>query len=132
MTELTPSDRPERITLSLSDKQLVFIRTGDEQYAAELDGRSLPIRTGGKKRTAEIGEHTPGPTEASTANLDTIIKCLALGASTEPLPQGIKLSAVDNWGHFRQNTFLNVTILISESGVLEINEDIQEQDESYY
>ncbi len=39
MTELTPSNRPERVTFYLGDKQAVFIRVGDEQYAAELDGR---------------------------------------------------------------------------------------------
>ena len=132
MPELTPSDRPERVTLDLNGKQLVFIRMGDEQYAAELDGRSLPIRSAGKKLITKNDEHIAGPTNASTANIDTLLRCLSLGATTEPLPQGVKLSAVDNWGHFRQNTFINVSIIVTESGVVELNEDIQEQDESYY
>ncbi len=93
---------------------------------------SISITIKAKRRTSEIGEHSAGPTEASTTNIDTILHCLALGAVPKPIPRGVELSAIDNWGHFRQNTFLNVSIIIAESGLLEVNEDIQEQDESYY
>jgi len=136
MTKLTPSERPARVALDLSDQQVVFVRVGDDHYAAELDGKSLPIRTEKhERRISEGGElfrYKPELSEGDTANIDTILLCLALGAVPKPLPRGVEFSAMDNWGHFRQNTFLKISITISESGLVEVNEDIQEQDDSYY
>ncbi len=136
MTKLTPSERPARVALDLSDQQVVFVRVGDDHYAAELDGKSLPIRTEKhERRVSEGGElvrYKPELSEGDTANIDTILLCLALGAVPKPLPRSVELSAMDNWGHFRQNTFLKISITISESGLVEVNEDIQEQDDSYY
>jgi len=136
MTKLTPSERPARVALDLSDQQVVFVRVGDDHYAAELDGKSLPIRTEKhERRISEGGElfrYKPELSEGDTANIDTILLCLALGAVPKPLPRGVEFSAMDNWGHFRQNTFLKISITIAESGLVEVNEDIQEQDDSYY
>jgi len=141
MTKLTTSERPERVALDLSDRQVVFVRVGDDLYAAELDGKKLQIRMEKhERRISEGGElyrFKPELSEGDTANIDTILLCLALGAAPTPLPRGAKLSAaklsaMDNWGHFRQNTFLTISITIAESGLIEINEDIQEQDDSYY
>jgi hypothetical protein len=136
MTKLTTSERPARVALDLSDQQVVFVRVGDDHYAAELDGKSLPIRTEKhERRISEGGEllrYKPKLSEGDTANIDTILRCLALGATPTPLPRGARLSATDNWGHFRQNTFLTISITINESGLVEINEDIREQDGSYY
>jgi hypothetical protein len=136
MTKLTPAERPARVALDLSDQQVVFVRVGDDHYAAELDGKSLPIRTEKhERRISEGGElfrYKPELSEGDTANIDAILLCLALGAVPKPLPRGVELSAMDNWGHFRQNTFLKISITISESGLVEVNEGIQEQDDSYY
>jgi hypothetical protein len=136
LIKLTTSERPARIALDLSEEQVVFIRVGDDQYAAELDGKRLPIRTEKhERRISEGGElfrYEPELSEGYTANIDILLLCLALGAAPTPLSRGAKLSAMDNWGHFRQNTFLTISITIAESGLVEINEDIQEQDDSYY
>jgi len=114
----------------------VFVLVGHDRYAAELDGKTLPIRMEKhERRISEGGElfrHKPKLIEGNAANIDTILRCLALGAVPTPLPGGARLSATDNWGHFRQNTFFTISITISASGVVEINEDIREQDDSYY
>jgi|EndMetStandDraft_5_1072996.scaffolds.fasta_scaffold603811_1 hypothetical protein len=136
MTKLTPSERPERLAIDLIGQRLVFARVGDDNYTARLDDNSLPIRTEKQeKQISEGGElyrYQPKLSEGAAANIDTIILCLALGAAPTPIPRGVKLKAMDNWGHFRQNTFLTISITIAESGMIEINEDIQEQDDSYY
>jgi hypothetical protein len=136
MTKLTTSERPARVAIDLIDRQVVFVRVGDDRYAAELDGKSLPIRTEKQmKRISEGGElyrFEPVLSEGDTANIDTILLCLTLSAAPTLIPRGVTLSATDNWGHFRQNTFLTISITIAESGMVEINEDIQEQDDSYY
>jgi hypothetical protein len=122
--------------LELGDQQVVFVRVGDDRYAAELDGKRRLIRTAQQKSDVyENGDrvsYKPTRSEGSTANIDTILRCLALGAAHSPLPRGVELSAKDNWGHFRQNTFLTISITIAESGQVEINEDIREQDDSFY
>lgn len=136
MTKLTPSERPARVAINLSEGQVVFVRVGDDHYTAELDGKNVPIRKEKhESRISEGGElfrYTPKLSEGDTANIDTILLCFALGAVPTPLPRGAEISATDNWGHFRQNTFLTISITIAESGLVEINEDIQEQDDSYY
>jgi hypothetical protein len=136
MTKLTASERPARVALEMSDQQIIFVRVGNDRYAAELDGKSLPIRTEKhERRISEGGElfrYKPKLSEGDTANIDNILRCLALGAVPVPLPRGVGLSARDNWGHFRQNTFLMISITIAESGLVEINEDIREQDGIYY
>lgn len=136
MTKLTASERPARVALEMSDQQIIFVRVGNDRYAAELDGKSLPIRTEKhERRISEGGElfrHKPKLSEGDTANIDNILRCLTLGAVPVPLPRGVGLSARDNWGHFRQNTFLTISITIAESGLVEINEDIREQNDSYY
>jgi hypothetical protein len=136
MTELTTSERPERVAIDLIDQEIMFVRVGDDRYAAELDGKRLLIRTERhQKDICEVGviyEYKPALSEGDTANIDTILLCFARGAAPTLLPQGIKLEARDNWGHFRQNTFLTISITIAESGQVEINEDIREQDDSFY
>jgi hypothetical protein len=136
MTKLTTSERPGRIAIDLIDQEVVFVRVGDDHYAAELDGKKLSIRTEQhKKDICEVGvlyEYKPALSDGDTANIDTIILCFARGATPTLIPRGIKLKAMDNWGHFRQNTFLTISITIAESGLVEINEDIQEQDDSFY
>jgi hypothetical protein len=106
--------------LELGDQQVVFVRVGDDRYAAELDGKRRLIRTAQQKSDVyENGDrvsYKPTRSEGSTANIDTILRCLALGAAHSPLPRGVELSAKDNWGHFRQNTFLTISITIAESG----------------
>ena len=136
MTQLTTSERPERVAINLSEKQVVFVRVSDDHYAAEVDGRSLKIRSVTQEsRIYENGErdpYEPKLREGDTANIDTILRCLALGAVPTPIPRGVEFSAIDNWGHFRQNTYLKIWITIAESGALEITENIGEQDDSYY
>jgi hypothetical protein len=136
MTELTTSERPSRVAIDLSEGQVVFVRVGDDHYAAELDGRSLRIRSvRHESRIYENGgrdPYEPKLLEGDTANIDTVLRCLALGAVPTPIPRGVEFTATDNWGHFRQNTFLKTWITIAESGILEINENIGEQDDSYY
>src|SRR5262245_44494893 len=126
MTNLTTSERPERLAIDLIDQQVVFVRVGDDRYAAELDGKRLPIRIERHEKDISEGgvirEWESKVSEGDTANIDTILLCFARGAAPTPLPQGIKLSAKDNWGHFRQNTFLTISITTAESGLIEINE----------
>jgi hypothetical protein len=133
---LTTSERPSRVAIDLSEGQVVFVRVGDDHYAAELDGRSLRIRSvRHESRIYENGgrdPYEPKLLEGDTANIDTVLRCLALGAVPTPIPRGVEFTATDNWGHFRQNTFLKTWITIAESGILEINENIGEQDDSYY
>src|SRR5262245_14302937 len=136
MTQLTTSERPERVAIDLGENQVVFVRVGDDHYAAELDGGSLQIRTARhKRRIYENGErdpYEPKLREGDTANIDSILRCLALGAVPTPIQRGVEFQAIDNWGHFRQNTYLKIWITIAESGALEITENIGEQDDSYY
>lgn len=136
MTQSTTLEHPARVALELGDQQIVFVLVGDNRYAAELDGKRRPIQTTKQEsRIYENGDRDPyEPTrsEGDTANIDTILRCLALDATHTPLPHGAEISAKDNWGHFRQNTFLTISITITESRSVEINENIQEQDDSYY
>jgi hypothetical protein len=107
MTKLTPSERPERVALDLSDQQVVFVRVGDDHYAAELDGKSLPIRTEKRERRisegGELFRYKPKLSEGDIANIDTVLLCLALGAIPKPLLRGVELSAMDSWGHFLEH-----------------------------
>ncbi|HSF40096.1 MAG TPA: hypothetical protein VLT87_09905 [Thermoanaerobaculia bacterium] len=127
---------PARVLLELGDQQVVFVRTGADGYAAELDGKRQPIRI--TQQLSDVSEggyrhqYKPTQSEGETANIDHLLHCLALGASRTPLVRGLELSAIDQWGHFRQKTFLKVSITITEDGVVEIDEDIQVQDDSYY
>lgn len=122
--------------LELGDQKVVLVHAGGNSYAAEVDGTRRPIRT--RRQLTDISEggichqYKPTQSEGETANLDPLLRCLALGASRTPLARGLKLSAIDRWGHFRQNTFLTVSITIAEDGVVEIDEDIRVQDDSYY
>ncbi len=136
MSRLTTSQHPERVELDLSGQQLVFVRVGDDLYAAELDGKRLPIRR--ERLFSQIDEgggRDPWPPEQSegdTAHIDTILICLSLDAAPTPIPRGVKLEARHDWGHFRQFSFLKISITIAESGLIEFNENIQEMDGSYY
>ena len=115
---------------------MAFVRVGDDRYAVELEGRRRPIRT--VQQWSDVSEssryvlYESTRSEGDTANIDTILRCLALGATYTPLARGVELSAIDAWGHFRQNTFLKVSITIAEGGAVEIDEDIGEEDGSYY
>ena len=127
---------PERVVLELGDQQVVFVRVGDDSYVAVWDGERRPIHTTQEKsNVSESGyrdRNEPTRSESDTANIDTILRCLELGAERTPIERGVKLSATDAWGHFRQNTFLKVSITISESGEVKIDEAIGFQDQSYY
>jgi len=127
---------PARVILEIGEQQLLFVHTGDDRYAAELEGKRCPLRTvqqlsivseGGSLRSNE-----PMCSAGETANIDNILRCLALSTEHKPLPRGVELRADENWGHFRQNTFFMVSITIAEDGTVEINESIGYQDDSYY
>jgi hypothetical protein len=133
MRELTASDRLDRVAFDLNGRQVIFVRVGDDHYAAELDGKRLPIR----KERHDKNEYgieiwSPRLSEGDTANIDSILPCLSLGAVPTPISQGVELDVSDNWGHYRQWMWLTISITIAESGKIEINEDILEQDGSYY
>lgn len=136
MTESAKPEHPASVVIELGDQQVVFVRVGDDRYAAELEGKRRLIRT--VQQLSEVSESgryvlcEPTRSEGDTANIDTILRCLALGAAYTPLARGVKLSVTDAWGHFRQNTFLKVSITIAEDGAVEIDEDIGEEDGSYY
>ena len=137
MKELTTSDRPESITLDVSGRQVVFVRGADDQYAAELDGKRLPIRTKREVRdVSEAGSHPlwePKVREGETANIDALLYCLSLGPERKSaIPHSVMLKARDNWGQFRQWTFLTISVTIAPSGIVELHEDIGEENGSYY
>lgn len=127
---------PACVVFELGGQEVVLVPAGDNRYAAEVDGTRRPIRT--RQQLTDISEggvlhqYKPARSEGETANLDSLLRCLALGASRTPLARGVELSAIDRWGHFRQNTFLTVSITIAEDGAIEIDEDIRVQDDSYY
>jgi hypothetical protein len=152
MQTLTASNRPDRVPLDVGGRKLVFVRVADDRYAAEVDGNGLPIRT--TRETSEVFDGggsrpwSPEVHEGETADIDALLYCLSLGAVPEPVPikesprganqhpvrspPGVTLTASDNWGHFRQWTFLKVTVTIAPSGAVEIHEDVGEMDGSYY
>lgn len=127
---------PACVVFEMGGQEVVFVPAGDNRYAAEVDGTRRPIRT--RQQLTDISEggichqYKPTRSEGETANLDPLLRCLALGASRTPVTRGVELSAIDPWGHFRQNTFLTVSITMAEDGVVEIDEDIRVQDDSYY
>ena len=131
-----PPEHPPRVALDLGGQQLVFVRVDDDRYAAELAGERRPIRTREERRTSsETGRSEPlgsNRSHGAVASIDPVLRCLALGAQPTAIAEGVQLSAIDNWGHFRQNTFLRVAITIASDGAIEIAADIGEQDESYY
>lgn len=136
MSLSTNPEHPPRVALDLGGKQLVFVRAHDDGYAAELAGERRPIRTREERSTcSETGHREPlgsNYSHGAVANIDVVLRCLALGARPTAIAEGMKLSATDNWGHFRQNTFLKVAITIANDGAIEIAADIQEEDGSYY
>jgi hypothetical protein len=138
MKEPAASDRPESITLDVSGQIVVFVRIADDQYAAELDGRRLPIRTKRVMRQVFEGqcppsEWEPKVREGETANIDALLYCLSVEPERKSAtPHGVILKANDNWGHFRQWTFLTIQVTIAPGGIVEIHERIDEQDQSYY
>jgi hypothetical protein len=139
MKELTASDRPESIKLDVSGGIVVFVRVADDQYAAELDGRRLPIRTTRVVRqmpeaqSRPLREWEPEVREGETANIDALLYCLSLDPERKSaIPHSVILKASDNWGHFRQWTSLTISVTIASSGLVEIHENIDEEDGSYY
>src|SRR4051794_29013671 len=100
---------PARVILEIGEQQLMFVHTGDDCYAVELDGKRCPLRKvqqvsmvseGGSLRPYE-----PTRSAGETNNIDNILRCLALSTEHKQLECGVELSADENWGHFRQNTF---------------------------
>ena len=139
MKQLTASDRPESITLDVSGRTVVFVRVADDQYAAELDGRRLPIRTTrvvrqmAEAQTRPLWEWEPVVREGETANIDALLYCMSLDPQRmSTVPHSLTLIAHDNWGHYRQRTSPIISVTIASSGMVEIHEQIDEQDGSYY
>lgn len=115
---MTAPVRPPKVKLVVGSREVAFVLAGDEKYGVELDGKPAVLRMHGQ------GE---GP-----ANIDALLRCLQLKASTTSINRGIQIEATDNWGHFRQNTFYRVRVVIADGGAVEIRSDVHEQDESYY
>ncbi len=137
MKALTAADRPDRVTLDVGGSQVVFVRVAGDQYAAERGGNRLPVRTRREViRHSETGSRRmwePEVREGETANIDALLYCLSLSPErTSESPHGVKLVASENWGHYRQWTFLTIAVTIEPSGVVAIDEGIGEEDESYY
>ena len=133
---MTDPQHPPRVVLDLGRQQLVFVRVSDDRYAAELAGERRPLRIREERRTSsESGHSRPLGSDRSdgpVANIDPVLRCLELDTRPTAIAEGVELSAADNWGHFRQNTFLRVAITLASDGAIEIAADIGEQDESYY
>jgi hypothetical protein len=87
----------------------------------EVDGKPGVLRIHLQDRDASEG-----------GNIDALLRCLELAARPQPVERGIRIDATDNWGHFRQNTFFRVVVMIAGDGAVEVRSDVQEQDESYY
>ena len=96
-------------------REVAFVRTGDEKYRVELDGKPGVLRI------------VEGP-----GNIDPLLRCFELEARPTPIERGIQIEATDNWGHFRQNTFYRIVLVIADDGAVEIRSSVQTQDESYY
>jgi hypothetical protein len=133
---LTAAEHPERLTLlDVSGQQVVFVLGADDQYAAECGGKKLPIRVTEAVREVPGSRlmYEPKVQEGETANIDPLLYCVSLGPKiTSAGPNSITLTASDNWGHYRQWTFLTITVTLTPSGVVEIQADIGEEDGSYY
>jgi hypothetical protein len=80
-----------------------------------------------------LSEWEPEVREGDTANIDALLYCISLDPERKSaIPHGLTLHAKDNWGHFRQWTYLTILVTIASSGIVEIHEDIDELDDSYY
>jgi hypothetical protein len=127
---------PSQVSLELNGVKAVFSHAGDGKYSVQVGGEPRAIRKVRQVRiVSENGwsrSYDPESSQGDQANIDAILKCIQLRAERTPLPNGLHFSAIDEWGHFRQNTFLHVSLTIADDGALEIREDIDEQDESYY
>lgn len=130
---LTAAERPERITLDVGGQELVFVRVTGDHYAAEWDGNRLPIWT--TRQECDVGSRLWEPIlrVGETANIDALLYGLSLEPSIRSTtPQSVVLNASDNWGHYRQWTYVTITVTITSSSVVDIHERIDEQDDSYY
>jgi hypothetical protein len=138
MTSWTkPAEYPDRVVLEIPDQSLVFLRSEDDRYGAELDGERRSIRRVHQlsrvyEGLADRHSYEPERSEGDTADIDALLRCLELGAERKPLERGVELKAHDNWGHFRQHKFMTVAITIADDGAVEIDEDIHYQDQGYY
>ncbi len=129
---LTPS-LSSRLRFELRGHALAFVEAKPGQFAAELDGKRCPMRIRTENaEVSETGKRLEGATTNTveqTAPLTELLRCLALGAETTILKGAIRVSATDNWGTFRQNTYLAVEITIAQDRVIDLSIFRAEQDE---
>jgi hypothetical protein len=134
---ISPPEHPPRLALELEGRLLEFVHVDGDLYAAEVDGKRLPIRA--RSETADVygsgASHPPGaPTErvGEAAGIDELLRCLELGATGSRVPGGLVFRAIDNWGHFRQNTHLWVRVVLEDEETVLLDVSVGEQDDSYY
>lgn len=125
---------PPRVTVVIGTSRVTFVQIAAERYAAEVDGTRRNIRLRTRSRQVFEGggsrDREPELSENDIANIDSLLRCLELGASPRLTEHSVELSATDNWGHFRQHTWYTVTITAGDP--IEIDESIDVQDDSYY
>jgi hypothetical protein len=121
---------PPQIVFEFGNHRLVFILIEEKRYAAELDGNRQPIRSKSVERRDYVEGIEVTENEGETANIDNVVRCLELGAKPTVWANGIRLSALDQWGHSRK--IIDVEIVVSEKGTIEIRENIDDQDDGYY
>jgi hypothetical protein len=134
---ISPPERPPRLALELEGRHLEFVRVDGDLYAAEVDGKRLPIRV--RRETASVSESAAShPGDATdivgeSCSLDELLRCIELGAKVSQVPGGeLLFEATDNWGHFRQNTYLWVRVVLKDGERVLLDVSVGEQDESYY
>jgi len=130
----TPTPTPSsRLRFELRGHALAFIEIAPGRYAAELDGKRCPMRI--RTENAEVSEAGKRIERGTTntleqaAPLTELLRCLALGAETTIIKGAIRVSATDNWGTFRQNTYLAVEIAVAQDRVIDLAIYRAEQDE---
>jgi hypothetical protein len=135
MSESEPS-RPPEVTQQLGEHQLVLVHFEGNRYKARLDAdpRTIRMQTRNGQCTegASPDMYEPKREEGEAVCIDPLLRCLELGPVQRQLPRGVELSATDNWGHYRQNTYTIVTVTIGDDGAIEIDARILEQNDSFY
>jgi hypothetical protein len=121
---------PPQVIFKFGNHKLVFILIEENRYAAELDGNRQLIRSKSVERRDYVEGIAITESEGETVNLDNIVRCLELGSKPTIHSNGIELSALDQWGHSSKS--IDVEIVVSEKGAIEIRENIDDKDDGYY
>ena len=133
---ISPPERPPRLSLELEGRHLELVRVDGDRYAAEVGGKRVRVRV--RRSTASVSESGSShpweetDTVGEAGSLDELLRCLELGAEAARVPGGLQFEATDNWGHFRQNTFLHVRVVLEDGEQVLVDVSVGEQDESYY